>query len=136
MSDGPAQMPMSDLIARAISMMASGEYHMLLEHPKPYVGTSCFAPNVAVALAAELSRLSALVAELETYARDSTKAITGLTSGGSEFFGKRIGDIYTADLPYCVDHIRDHRRRLSDRLIESDKARRLSQLKDTTNADK
>lgn len=46
-------------------------------------------------------------APLSAYAHEATKAITGLTVGGSEYFGKQIGDIYTADLPRCVDHIRE-----------------------------
>lgn len=44
---------------------------------------------------------------LRTYAHEATKAITGLTAGGSEYFGRKIGDIYTADLPFCVQRIRD-----------------------------
>lgn len=63
-------------------------------------------------LLADLNTVSALVNErsidaLTTYAREATIAITNLTVGGSEFFGKRIGDIYLADLPYCVAHIRE-----------------------------
>lgn len=46
-------------------------------------------------------------AAITSYAHEATKAITSLTIGGSEFFGKRIGDMYTADLPFCVQHIRD-----------------------------
>ncbi len=49
----------------------------------------------------------ARIKELEEYAREATKAITGLTSGGSEYFGKEIGDVFTADLPYCLERIRE-----------------------------
>lgn len=52
--------------------------------------------------AAEVGELNAL----RQYALDATKAITGLIAGGSEYFGKQIGDIYTADLPLCVERIR------------------------------
>jgi hypothetical protein len=45
-------------------------------------------------------------AELASYAHEATKAITGLTAGGSEYFGRKIGDMYTADLPFCVERIR------------------------------
>lgn len=68
-------------------------------------------------LLARLEQAEARVGELEDYAREATKAITGLTVGGSEFFGKRIGEIYTADLPYCVEHIRDRDRRNHERLV-------------------
>jgi len=68
-------------------------------------------------LLARLEQAEARVKELEDYAREATKAITGLTVGGSEFFGKRIGEMYTADLPYCVEHIRDRDRRNHERLV-------------------
>jgi len=73
-------------------------------------------------------------AALEQYAREATIAITGLTVGGSEYFGKRIGEVYTADLPYCVEHIRERmgyrmeqlkaeaeRARLKEMLAEADR---------------
>jgi hypothetical protein len=44
---------------------------------------------------------------LREYAKAATIAITGLTGGGSEYFGKQVGDIYTADLGRCVGRIRD-----------------------------
>lgn len=44
--------------------------------------------------------------ELRKYARNATVMITNLTCGGSEYFGKRIGDVYTADLKYCDEVIR------------------------------
>lgn len=47
------------------------------------------------------------VEALEEYAREATKAITGLVGGGSELFDKQIGDLYTADLEYCVARIRN-----------------------------
>lgn len=61
------------------------------------------------AMGAILAALEARNAELvaiEAYAREATAAITGLTFGGSEYFGKRIGDMYTADLAFCVAEIR------------------------------
>ena len=72
-------------------------------------------PNHAFILAAYerrelLAALRTLLehnAALKRYAREATIAITGLTPGGSEYFGKRIGDMYTADLPYCVERIRE-----------------------------
>lgn len=54
--------------------------------------------------------------ELRIYAHEATKAITGLTSGGSEYFGKKIGDMYTADLPFCVERIRASQTRTHERL--------------------
>jgi hypothetical protein len=57
--------------------------------------------------------------ELRTYAHEATKAITGLTIGGSEYFGKKIGEIYTADLPLCVQRIRDRDERSHARLLKA-----------------
>ena len=44
---------------------------------------------------------AALMAEIEVL----TKAITGLTCGGSEFFTRK-GDRYVADVKACVDWVR------------------------------
>lgn len=70
--------------------------------------------TVIESLEATITELQAKVAKLtkerdglRDYAHDATKAITGLTAGGSEYFGRRIGDIYTADLPFCVERIRE-----------------------------
>ncbi|MBN8241741.1 hypothetical protein JF546_01795 [Nitratireductor aquimarinus] len=46
------------------------------------------------------------VEQLRAFAFEATKAITSLTAGGSEFFGKQLGGIYLADLGRCVQHIR------------------------------
>lgn len=58
-------------------------------------------------LKADNAALTVRVKELEDYAREATKAITGLSGGGSENFGKAIGDLYPADLPFCLERIRD-----------------------------
>ncbi len=54
-------------------------------------------------------QLTALQAEnerLKEYAIEATKALTGLTVGGSEFFaGQKLG-FFKADIPACVKHIR------------------------------
>ena len=52
--------------------------------------------------------------EARAYAHEATKAITGLTPGGSEYFGKQLwkGGDYTADIPFCVERIRE---RMADR---------------------
>lgn len=44
--------------------------------------------------------------QLLNYAKAATRAITGLTAGGSEYFGKEICGFYTADLDFCVERIR------------------------------
>jgi Lar family restriction alleviation protein len=56
---------------------------------------------------------------LRKFAHEATIAITGLTGGGSEFFGKRVGDIYLADLPFCVKRIRETRESLFEAMKES-----------------
>ncbi len=51
---------------------------------------------------------SARIAELEAYSQKVTAALTSrLTAGGSEFFAGKIGDMYLADVEYCVQHIND-----------------------------
>ena len=67
--------------------------------------------------------------ELREYAREATKAITGLTAGGSEYFGKRIGDIYTADLPFCVGRIRERFEREAEWTRKSIAARQAAEVK-------
>lgn len=53
------------------------------------------------------------------YARHLTIAITNMVGGGSENFGKRIGDFYCADIPYCMGRLRDRRDKLHKLAIES-----------------
>lgn len=64
---------------------------------------------------------------LHEYAHEATKAITGLTVGGSEYFGKRIGEMYTADLPFCVERIRDRMRYKMDAMRATARADALAQ---------
>ncbi len=55
--------------------------------------------DIVTALKAENERL-------KEYAIEATKALTGLTVGGSEFFaGQKLG-FFKADIPACVKHIR------------------------------
>lgn len=54
--------------------------------------------------------------ELAKYAHEATVALTSLTPGGSEYFGRQIGDIYTADLQACVAVVRDRFERSEKRL--------------------
>jgi hypothetical protein len=56
---------------------------------------------------------------LREYAREATKAITSLTAGGSEYFAGRIGEIYVADLPFCLERIRASKRALHRDLISA-----------------
>lgn len=56
---------------------------------------------------------------LRKYAHDLTIALTGLAGGGSELFSKQIGGMYTADIPYCVNKIRDRELRSHEQLISA-----------------
>lgn len=47
-------------------------------------------------------------AALEAECAELTKALTGLTCGGSEFFVRK-GERFTADIPACLDYIRRSR---------------------------
>ena len=52
---------------------------------------------------------------LRTYAHEITKALTNLVGGGSEMFGHKIGEMYTADIPFCIERISDRQRRADER---------------------
>jgi hypothetical protein len=56
---------------------------------------------------AEIERLERDLAEADEWIREATKAITNLTAGGSEYFARRVRGVYRADLPFCVQRIRD-----------------------------
>lgn len=60
--------------------------------------------------------LAAQNKRLDDYAREATKALTGLSGGGSENFGKPIGELYPADLTFCVERIRERIGSKRDRL--------------------
>jgi hypothetical protein len=68
------------------------------------------------AIQSEQERQEGELEALREYAREATKAITSLTAGGSEYFGKRIGDIYTADLPFCLERIKASKQALHKQL--------------------
>jgi hypothetical protein len=57
--------------------------------------------------------------QLRNYAHAATVAITNLTAGGSEYFGRKIGDLYTADLDFCVARIRESRDAANERWKEA-----------------
>lgn len=65
--------------------------------------------DALASLRAEKEELRRERDEARAYAHEATKAITGLTPGGSEYFGKQLwkGGDYTADLPFCVERIRE-----------------------------
>ena len=88
-------MDTEELIKRLASYRSFNEWGDPVQH------TICDEAATALRL------LTEEVEKLRTYAHEATVAITGLTVGGSEYFGKRIGEMYTADLPYCVTHIRE-----------------------------
>lgn len=74
-------------------------------------GTECQfqVDAIAQALTAAQDKIKQVEAELaaeRAYTAEATKAITNLTGGGSENFIRR-GDRYLADLPFCVQRIRD-----------------------------
>lgn len=56
---------------------------------------------------------------LRKYAHEATKVITELAGGGSELFGRKIGEMYTADLSFCRNRIRDRETRLHDQLVKT-----------------
>lgn len=65
---------------------------------------------------------------LKEYAREVTKALTGLTCGGSEFFGPEIDGMFTADIDRCVQHVGERHERVFYRF--TDLVRRHKALKE------
>lgn len=66
-------------------------------------------------------RVEALIASREEAERDAhelTKALTGLTVGGSEFFIRKRGR-YLADIPACVQHIRERDQRNHRMIVDA-----------------
>jgi hypothetical protein len=60
---------------------------------------------------------------VELHARAMTKALTGLTANGSEFF-VRIGESYYADIDACVTYIRERQTIAHTALAEAIKERK------------
>lgn len=74
------------------------------------------------------------VAELEAESAELTKALTGLTCGGSEFF-LRKGTRYVADIPACVAWIERRDRDAHNRyLAERQKASAAPEMKEALEA--
>jgi hypothetical protein len=70
--------------------------------------------SAVLILAAEVTALAARLKEVEgereawkKYAHEATKTLTGLTPGGSEYFGTLFDGIYLADLSRCERVIRE-----------------------------
>lgn len=54
---------------------------------------------------------------LRKYAHEATKAITDLAGGGSELFAGKIGDMFIADLPYCMNRVRERHDMIHRQLV-------------------
>ena len=72
------------------------------------------AAEVASKLADALAEVEALKAE----SAELTRALTGLTCGGSEFFIRK-GGRYVADIKACVDWVRRRDRDAHNRFIDA-----------------
>lgn len=74
----------------------------------------------------QIARLQERVRELEQFVDEATKALTGLTCGGSEFF-IRDGYGFKADIPACVAWIKQSREdllaKIRDLALENRKLR-------------
>lgn len=103
-----------------------------LDDPKnggPYGGSAATACLDAMLEAADLiTTLSAERDEAKGWARKLTKALTGLTANGSEFFTRavRLGEYY-ADVQKCVEYIRNRYESQHSAIIEAIKARKAAE---------
>ena len=71
--------------------------------------------------------LSLRIAELEAESAELTKALTGLTASGSEFFVRK-GDRYVADANACVEYVRRRQRTQHDYIVKATKAQRAAEV--------
>lgn len=78
----------------------------------------------------DLAALEARVRELETESAALTKALTGLTCNGSEFFIRK-GDRYVADIEACVAWITNRDRKAHRREIALVSARKAADARIT-----
>lgn len=88
---------MSDLVA---------SLRLRFEDPASFDEGDIFMDELARDAADCIEELEAERDRLRDYASAASKALTGLTPGGSEYFSGKIGDLYVADIPLCVAHIR------------------------------
>jgi hypothetical protein len=80
------------------------------------------------AILADGARLTEQVSALETESAELTKALTGLTCGGSEFFIRK-GDRFVADIPACVEWVRRAKMDAHKRSVEA--MRETKELRET-----
>jgi hypothetical protein len=70
----------------------------------------------------------ARIAELEAESASLTKALTGLTRGGSEYFIRK-GDRFVADIPACVAYVRQIKEDAHRRTVNAILARNVAEEK-------
>lgn len=63
--------------------------------------------------------LESKLAAMEAYALEVTKALTGLSGGGSEMFSGKIGNIFKADISKCAQVIHDRHAKTHDFLVKA-----------------
>ena len=71
------------------------------------------------ALEAARSALLARFEEMRGYAKALTVAFTGYVGGGSELFGREIGEMYTADIEFCIRRLRERDDARNERLLNA-----------------
>lgn len=66
--------------------------------------------------------------EMRNYALDVTRALTGLVGGGSEMFAGRVGEMFKADIPFCVQRVRERFDRAEARARDAIRARKNAEI--------
>jgi predicted O-linked N-acetylglucosamine transferase (SPINDLY family) len=92
-------------------------------------GDRKYVPKLAPALETLLTTIQTQASEIEglkAESADLTKALTGLTCGGSEFFVRK-GERFMADIPACVAWVRRSKQGALKRTVEAVKAQRALQ---------
>jgi hypothetical protein len=71
----------------------------------------------------------ALLQQMTEYALEVTRALTGLSGGGSEMFSGRVGNIYKADIEKCCGVVHDRHAKINGLLVNAVKSKNAAEVK-------
>jgi hypothetical protein len=92
-------------------------------------------PSAILSLLSDLAAKDAENERLRNESAELTKALTGLTCGGSEFFVRR-GERYVADVKACVEYVRESQRKCHERWANAERKARDAEARALTQGDR
>jgi hypothetical protein len=81
------------------------------------------------AVCARAEAAEALLQQMTEYALEVTRALTGLSGGGSEMFSGRVGNIYKADSEKCCGVVHDRHAKMHGLLVNAVKSKNAAEVK-------